>query len=281
MRNPWLRNCVARAESLKPEGGPVEGARQQLAAIKVLPEHVASDPDLKQRFEREGTNSRAKRSILSAQRKSCRPGTGLDRVTSDGNHVEDPVRARTLAPIMVGDAVAVPIGSEVVGHVTEATPSGDVRGLARLAFRFGELRVRDEPHDIRAAPHAYQAEPTKGEDAKTIGIGAAAGALIGGLTGGRKGGRRGHRHRWRRGHCDGRDHVWGRGADRGWPHAATRVAGGSHADPAGRDLLTIGGSLWDVTPDGRRFLVAVPPAGSALKLRRVAAGLYGPERTTR
>ena len=29
-----LRGCVARAESLKPEGGPVEGARQQLAGLK-------------------------------------------------------------------------------------------------------------------------------------------------------------------------------------------------------------------------------------------------------
>jgi hypothetical protein len=108
-------------------------------------------------------------------------------VTSDGNQLEDPVRARTREPVMVGERVALPAGSELRGTITGAKASGKVEGRAQLSFRFTDVRAYGETYAIRTEPFVYEAAGTKAEDAKKIGIGAAAGAIIGGLTGGKKG----------------------------------------------------------------------------------------------
>lgn len=101
--------------------------------------------------------------------------------------VEDRVRAITREPVSIDGRVVIPAGSVAVGNVTEARPSGDVKGRARLGVRFTEIDVRGERHDIVSRPLVYQAEGTKKEDAAKIGIGAAAGAIIGGIADGGKG----------------------------------------------------------------------------------------------
>lgn len=108
-------------------------------------------------------------------------------LTSAGNHLEDPVRARTRVPLTIADEVVLPAGSELRGQVTAAEPSGKVKGRARLRFQLTEIEARGEVYEIAAAPFAYEAASTKGKDAEKIGIGAAAGAIIGGLAGGKKG----------------------------------------------------------------------------------------------
>ena len=108
-------------------------------------------------------------------------------VASNTSKVEDTVRARLAAPIIVGGTTVAPKGAEVIGTVLEAEQSGRVKGRASLAIGFNRLRVRDETHNIRTARIAREAEATKGEDAKKVGIGAGAGALVGALAGGKKG----------------------------------------------------------------------------------------------
>src|SRR5262249_60879996 len=71
--------------------------------------------------------------------------------------------------------------------VLEASQSGHVKGRASLAISFDRLRVGSESHTIRTARIVREAEPTKGEDAEKIGIGAGAGALVGAIAGGKKG----------------------------------------------------------------------------------------------
>jgi hypothetical protein len=72
--------------------------------------------------------------------------------------------------------------------VTEATRSGKVKGRARIAVRFSQIAVPDgETHDIRTASIAREAQSTKKDDAKKVGIGAVGGAIIGGIAGGGKG----------------------------------------------------------------------------------------------
>jgi len=108
-------------------------------------------------------------------------------VTSDGNDLGDPVRAQTTAPVMAGERIAVPAGSELRGTIIGAAASGKVDGRAQLSFRFTEVTAYGETYGMDTVPFVYEAEGTKRDDAKTIGIGAAAGGIIGGITGGKKG----------------------------------------------------------------------------------------------
>lgn len=108
-------------------------------------------------------------------------------VASDTSKVEDAVRGKLARAVVIDGTTAIPSGSEIAGTVTDAKPSGKVQGLASVAFRFDRLTVRNERHDIRTASVSRQAQSTKKEDAKKIGIGAGAGAVIGAIAGGGKG----------------------------------------------------------------------------------------------
>ena len=83
--------------------------------------------------------------------------------------------------------VAIPEGAPVTGTVVSAERSGRVKGRALVALRFNEVTVAKTPYKITTARIARQAEATKGEDAKKIGIGAGVGTAIGAIAGGKKG----------------------------------------------------------------------------------------------
>ncbi len=108
-------------------------------------------------------------------------------VASDTSKPEDAVRGKLAKAIVIDGVEAIPAGSEVAGSVLEAAPSGRVKGRASFAFRFERITVRNERHDIRTPRIAREAAPTKGEDAKKVGIGAGAGAIVGAIAGGGKG----------------------------------------------------------------------------------------------
>jgi hypothetical protein len=109
-------------------------------------------------------------------------------ISSATNHVEDPVEGELAEAVKVDAAVVLPAGSAVRGVVTDAQPSGKVKGLARLAVAFRSVAAADRPDRYDITAHwAREAQATKGEDAKKIGIGAGAGAAIGAIVGGGKG----------------------------------------------------------------------------------------------
>ena len=109
-------------------------------------------------------------------------------VASDKSAVEDVVRGFVKNAVVIDDLTAIPANAKVTGAVTEATRSGKVKGRARIAFRFTRLDVAGgEDYAVRTATIAREAESTKKEDAKKIGIGAGVGAVIGGIAGGGKG----------------------------------------------------------------------------------------------
>jgi hypothetical protein len=112
-------------------------------------------------------------------------------VASDSSQVEDTVRAELRQPVAVDGQQVLPVGTEVVGTVTDVQRSGRVKGLARVAYRFNSLRAAGERYDIRTSPLAHQAAATKGQDAKKIGIGAGAGAALGAIFGGGSGAAKG------------------------------------------------------------------------------------------
>jgi hypothetical protein len=118
----------------------------------------------------------------------------LDLVTpldSASSRVEDAVRATLRESVAVSGTTVLPVGTELSGTVTEAEGSGRVKGRARLGFRFTTLRAGNERYEIQTAPIALEAEATKKEDAKKIGIGAGIGAAVGAIAGGGSGAAKG------------------------------------------------------------------------------------------
>jgi len=108
-------------------------------------------------------------------------------VASDTSKVEDSVRGKLAKPIVIDGTTVAPAGSEITGTVLAAEASGKVKGLASIAFAFNHLMVRSEKLEIHTARISREAQPTKKEDAKKVGIGAGAGAVIGAIAGGGKG----------------------------------------------------------------------------------------------
>ncbi len=103
------------------------------------------------------------------------------------SHVETPIKGTLSDAVVIEGLTALPQGLELDGSVIEATRSGKVQGVARVALRFDSITVDEERHDIRSAPISRVARTTKKKDATKIGIGAGAGAVIGGIIGGGKG----------------------------------------------------------------------------------------------
>lgn len=108
-------------------------------------------------------------------------------VASDTSRVEDTVRAELRDAVVVDGATVLPVGTEVVGAVTNVQRSGRVKGRARVSYRFNSLYYAGDHYDVSTAQLSHQAEATKGEDATKIAVGAGAGAAVGAILGGGSG----------------------------------------------------------------------------------------------
>ena len=108
-------------------------------------------------------------------------------VASNTSQVGDRVVASLAEDVSVSGRVILTAGTEVVGRVTAATQSGRVKGRARLAMEFDEVRDGGSSYRIEATGIDITAESSKGKDAKIAGGAAAAGAIIGAIAGGGKG----------------------------------------------------------------------------------------------
>jgi hypothetical protein len=112
-------------------------------------------------------------------------------VASDTSQVEDSVRATLRRAVTIDGTQALPVGTEVVGAVTNAERAGRVKGRATVAFRFTSLQHAGDRYDIRTEAISRTAAATKGEDATKIAVGAGAGAAVGALLGGGSGAAKG------------------------------------------------------------------------------------------
>jgi len=112
-------------------------------------------------------------------------------LSSETTQVEAPVHARVRQAVIVDGIVAIPTGATLSGVVTQVERAGRVQGRAQLAFVFNRLEAGNVREDVNAAPVAYVAESTKGDDAAKIGVGAVGGAIVGGILGGGSGAAKG------------------------------------------------------------------------------------------
>jgi hypothetical protein len=109
-------------------------------------------------------------------------------IASDTSREGDPVEATLTEAVRLDGVEVLPSGSVLTGVVTTADASGKVKGRASLAVAFRSVAVlgRGETYALSGTFH-HTAASTKGDDAKKIGIPAAAGAGIGAIVGGKQG----------------------------------------------------------------------------------------------
>lgn len=89
--------------------------------------------------------------------------------------------------LRVDNTLIAPAGSTVIGKVTEAVPSGKVKGKAKMALQLTGLEVGGEVYDISTHTLSFEAQGSTKEDAKKVGIASGIGAVIGAIAGGGKG----------------------------------------------------------------------------------------------
>ncbi|MEZ5352707.1 MAG: hypothetical protein R2762_08725 [Bryobacteraceae bacterium] len=111
-----------------------------------------------------------------------------ERISSETHAQGDSFSAVLAEPIVVEGLVIAEKNSRVTGRIFDAQRSGKVKGLAHLSLELTSITTSDKQVvPIRTAQFVKQAEDSKKEDAKKVGIGAAIGAAIGAIAGGGKG----------------------------------------------------------------------------------------------
>jgi hypothetical protein len=95
-------------------------------------------------------------------------------VESDKSKADDAVRGTVAREVAVGGMTVIAAGSPVSGTVVEAKESGRVAGRPSIAIRFNRVVVASTPYTLRTTQIVRDAEATKSEDAKKIGIPAGA-----------------------------------------------------------------------------------------------------------
>ena len=113
--------------------------------------------------------------------------TLLSAVASNKSKVEDPIKGSIAKAVTISDVTALPVGTQILGSVTEAGESGRVKGKASVAFRFDRLVVNGETFRVQTANVQREAAADTKSDVKKGGLGAGAGAIVGGVIGGGKG----------------------------------------------------------------------------------------------
>jgi type IV secretory pathway VirB10-like protein len=108
------------------------------------------------------------------------------RVTSETASVEDRVEARVTRDVKVGDRVAIPAGSRVLGSVIQVDRGGKFKERARLGIRFHTLVLSDGMRVPISTDTVFRDGDAPTAAAK-VGGAAVGGAILGALLGGGKG----------------------------------------------------------------------------------------------
>jgi len=109
-------------------------------------------------------------------------------LSSETAKVEDPAEALIAEDVKVGQIIAVPAGTKVLGSVTIAEKGGKVKEAAKLGVRFHTLVLASGAEVLLTIdPLVQEGVAPSGRSKATIGGGAAVGALTGWLLGGTEG----------------------------------------------------------------------------------------------
>jgi hypothetical protein len=111
-----------------------------------------------------------------------------NRISSETAKVEDRIEARVTRDVKVGDQVAVPAGSRVIGSVVQVERGGKFKERAHLGIRFNTLVLADGTRiSINTEMISRDGEAVGNGSAAKVGGGAVGGAILGAILGGAKG----------------------------------------------------------------------------------------------
>ncbi len=109
-------------------------------------------------------------------------------VSTEDAEVEDDVEARVTRDVVVGDYIAIPAGTRVMGSVVLVEQAGKVKGASRLGVRFHTVVLDDGVEVPLTTETVYRRGKSKGSaSAGKIGGAAVGGAILGAIFGGRQG----------------------------------------------------------------------------------------------
>ena len=91
------------------------------------------------------------------------------------------------ANLQVGDVVAAPSGTIVVGRLASASSAGRFAGSSELTLELTDIRINGTAYPLVTSTYEIKGKGEGGNTAKKVIGGAGLGALIGGLAGGGKG----------------------------------------------------------------------------------------------
>jgi type IV secretory pathway VirB10-like protein len=110
------------------------------------------------------------------------------RVSSDTARVEDRIDARVTRDVKVGDRIAIPAGTRVIGSVTQVERGGKFKEQARLGIRFHTIVLADGTNlPISTEMIVRLGDAPGNSSAAKIGGAAVGGAILGAILGGAKG----------------------------------------------------------------------------------------------
>ena len=117
-------------------------------------------------------------------------GTAFPQATAPARAARDvdPVEARVARDVRVGNDVAIPAGTRVIGSVIAVERGGKMKTTAKIGVRFHTLVLADGTRlSISTDAVAREGKSPGKEAAAKMGGAAAGGAIIGAIVGGGKG----------------------------------------------------------------------------------------------
>ena len=111
----------------------------------------------------------------------------IDAIDSAKNHAGDEFAASLNTPVVAGDHVAFPQGSEARVRLVEAKKSGHYKGSSELELELTSITAKGVTYNVETGYYNVHGASRGKRTAETVGGGAAIGGLIGAIAGGGKG----------------------------------------------------------------------------------------------
>jgi hypothetical protein len=148
------------------------------------PEPVAPPPAPEPEAAAPAAPARAELVIPSGTTLHVRLNSGID---TRRNHAGDGFTATLSRPVILHGDTAIPAGTRLSGHVTEAAASGRLKGRPVLGLTLDSFHLAGREHRLRTSSVERVGPAHKKRNALLIGGGAGLGAAIGAIAGGGKG----------------------------------------------------------------------------------------------
>ncbi len=111
----------------------------------------------------------------------------IDPIDSERNHPGDEFAASLSSPVVVGDRVVIPAGSDARVRLIQSQTAGRMRGQSQLQIELVEVSLNGTPYTVQSGSYQAVGASRGKRTAETVGAGAVIGGLIGAIAGRGKG----------------------------------------------------------------------------------------------